>query len=315
MRLSVVIPARDEPELRRCVAALLSGDRRAGEVVVIDDGSVDPIADLGEGVIVLREPVAKGPASARNRGAATTSGDILVFVDADVEVGPDTLAALERRLNAGPDFGAIQTVYAPEPGIGGFATAFQNLLQHYNFVSISDPEDFVGLSSYCVAVRREAFDAAGGFDSTITRATVEDDNLGHALVQNGWRIVVATEIEVRHLARFTLGGISRRMARMASDKVRSVRRDPSRGAIPPHKTHHRPGFLLTVVLLPASLVLLPILPPVGVGLLVVVVGLQVPFLRTVLARRGPVFAVASTGAVLLLALAAGLGSVHGLVRR
>ena len=83
--VTVVIPVRDNPSgLIRLVSAL-----RGLRVVVVDDGSVTPVAEADFAgmhcdVRVVRHPRSKGPAAARNTGLAACSTDFVAFLDSDV---------------------------------------------------------------------------------------------------------------------------------------------------------------------------------------------------------------------------------------
>ena len=83
--VTVVIPVRDNPSgLIRLVSAL-----RGLRVVVVDDGSVTPVAEADFGgmhcdVRVVRHPRSKGPAAARNTGLAACGTDFVAFLDSDV---------------------------------------------------------------------------------------------------------------------------------------------------------------------------------------------------------------------------------------
>jgi rSAM/selenodomain-associated transferase 2 len=95
VRISVVIPTLDEAGT---IVATLRRLREQGadEVVVADGGSRDATAELarGEGVRVVLAP--RGRGSQQNRGAAATTGEVLVFLHADCWLEPGTLAALRR---------------------------------------------------------------------------------------------------------------------------------------------------------------------------------------------------------------------------
>jgi glycosyltransferase involved in cell wall biosynthesis len=106
--ISVVIPARNEAarigDLVRLVRAQCP-DRSELEVIVVDDASADgtmrAAAEAGARVITLDVAATRGgnPAIARNRGAAASRGDPLVFLDADCTPRPgwlDRLLAVQR---------------------------------------------------------------------------------------------------------------------------------------------------------------------------------------------------------------------------
>ena len=80
--LSVVIPATNEPpKLARVLAAVEQADTPPEEVIVVE------------------EPPNAGPATARNLGSKRASGDVLVFVDADVEVHADAFARIREAFD------------------------------------------------------------------------------------------------------------------------------------------------------------------------------------------------------------------------
>ena len=95
--VSVVIPAYNEAAvLARALASLLDQTHRPHEVIVVDDGSTDgtPAIARGFGGVTLLEQQHEGSGAARNRGAAAATGDVLVFVDADMRFRRDFLAHL-----------------------------------------------------------------------------------------------------------------------------------------------------------------------------------------------------------------------------
>jgi len=101
--VSVVIPAYNaEATLARALDSVLAQTQRAGEIIVVDDGSNDATADLalsyvGRGVRLLRVAERRGAAAARNLGVAAAEGCWIAFLDADDEWLPDKL---EKQLAA-----------------------------------------------------------------------------------------------------------------------------------------------------------------------------------------------------------------------
>src|SRR5688572_20503482 len=93
--LSVIIPVYNGTDyLQQCLAALTASTYDDFDVLVVDDGSTEPVEPLvmAYSLGYLRLDGPRGPACARNRGAAHAKGQYLVFLDADVCVHPDTLA-------------------------------------------------------------------------------------------------------------------------------------------------------------------------------------------------------------------------------
>lgn len=95
--LTVVVPVRDRAEqLGRALAELAPL-----RVLVVDDASYDPesIAEVARahGVDLLRLPVNRGPAAARNAGLRHVGTPYVAFVDSDVQVDATTLLHLTRH--------------------------------------------------------------------------------------------------------------------------------------------------------------------------------------------------------------------------
>ena len=86
MRVSVVIPSREEPpdELRVTISSYK--ENGAHEVIVIDDGSVMPVADDCGADIIVRHDNARGVASSRNEGLGMATGNVIVFSDSHCKI-------------------------------------------------------------------------------------------------------------------------------------------------------------------------------------------------------------------------------------
>ena len=211
MRLSLIIPVHDGREvLPRCLEGLARSLRAADEVIVVDDGSSDDTETIarahGVSVVVMAGPP-RGPAAARNRGAARATGDVLVFVDADVVVHPDTLSRMAAAFEADAGLHALFGSYDEAPAAPGTVSRFKNLLHHY--VHQHSRRDAGSFWAACGAIRREAFSAAGGFDEGYGKPSVEDIELGIRLKRAGLSIRLCREIQVTHLKRWSLSSLWR----------------------------------------------------------------------------------------------------------
>src|SRR5919108_6245541 len=121
--LSVVIPVYNGTEdLQRCLAALAASQYDAFEVLVVDDGSTQPVEPVvtAYGCRYLHLAGPGGPARARNHGATHATGQYLVFIDADVCVHQDTLARFAERFTADPTLAAVVGSYDDAPTVSNF---------------------------------------------------------------------------------------------------------------------------------------------------------------------------------------------------
>ena len=125
--VSVVVPARDE---QASIGVLLGSLPAGTDVVVVDDQSSDATADLaaaaGARVVPAGEPpegwVGKSWACAR--GADATTGDVLVFADADVGFAEGALAAVVGEVDAAGGLVSVQPFHRPGRAVERFAQLF-----------------------------------------------------------------------------------------------------------------------------------------------------------------------------------------------
>jgi glycosyltransferase involved in cell wall biosynthesis len=208
--ISVIIPAGNSARtIGECLDAVVGSDYRDYECIVVDDGSTD-----GSFEVAQQYPVRAirlngnphGPAYARNRGAEIAKGDLLVFLDADVLVRPDTLTRVVNSFSANGHLDAMFGSYDEEPQDGGFLSQYKNLFHH--FVHQQGREEASTFWSGCGAIRREVFLAMGGFDEKrYSRPSIEDIELGLRLKARNGDIHLNKDIQVKHLKRWTLWGL------------------------------------------------------------------------------------------------------------
>lgn len=294
--LTVVVPATNAPStLPQCLAALEASVEPADEVVVVTDPALSATA-------------------ARNQGAARAVGDVVVFVDADVEVHPDALGRLRGALDADDELTAIFGSYDDSPADPGLVSAFRNLLHHHVHHRSAGPAEtfWTGLG----AVRRKAFLAVGGFDQDqYPHPSIEDIELGDRLRAAGHRVALDPRILGTHLKVWTVRSM------VWTDFIRrgvpwvslQVRRRRVSGALN-CGWRHRLSAAATVVAVGAAA--LTVVPLVVAGI-AALVGLNLSFYGLLLRRLGPLQAVASVGLHglhhLVAVAAVPVGVVAGLV--
>ena len=142
MNLSVIIPVhKDAPHLRRCVEALLRGSTVPFEILITDGGATHELPPFvnTKPCRFLSSPEGRRSFAARNAAAAEALGDILVFVDSDVVVAPDTLSKIKGHLEGDATLAAVFGAYDNAPACPNFVSQFRNLLHSFMHQS-SRPE-------------------------------------------------------------------------------------------------------------------------------------------------------------------------------
>jgi GT2 family glycosyltransferase len=186
LTLSVVVPATNRPPtVQRCLDAIRAADDGPDELVVVD------------------RPGSLSAGGARNLGARMATGEVVVFVDADVVVHPDAFTRIRAAFADRPGLTAVFGSYDDRPEAGRTVSAFRNLLHHHVHHAGAGPARtfWTGLG----AVRRADFLRAGGFDEArYPHPSIEDVELGDRLAAAGAQLELDPAIQGTHLKRWTL---------------------------------------------------------------------------------------------------------------
>lgn len=185
MSISVVIPARNEERwLPVCLRALrLQPGGSDVEIIVVDHLSVDRTADVARsfGARVIRADGTIG--AVRQAGVDASRGDIIASTDADTIVCDGWLRRIAGRFADDPD---LIAVHGP---IKMFSTRIRvtgNPLFEHGWSAFSMAQEAFGMPTFAganFAVRREAMQRIGGFDTQLPSA--EDADLARRLAPIG----------------------------------------------------------------------------------------------------------------------------------
>ena len=152
MKISTVIPTLNESQNLKSLLARLEATPGLHEIVVADGGSVDGTQELStrRARLTVSEP---GRGLQLRAGAQAATGDVLLFLHADVTPPQDMVAQIERAIKAEHIGGNFRLRY-PDGGLLGrwlesLAPIYRRLRRYY------------GDSGFFV--RRDAYEAFGGF--------------------------------------------------------------------------------------------------------------------------------------------------------
>ncbi|HSE45975.1 MAG TPA: glycosyltransferase family 2 protein, partial [Gemmatimonadales bacterium] len=198
--ISVIIPTHNRPaSLLRLLHALREGSFPATrfEVVVVADGCTDDTATIVRHipfpfpVEVLEQNPGRGAGAARNLGATHASGELLVFLDDDIEPLPTLLAEHHRAHDEAGDsavaIGPPLPVRAPDSNLGTIEAWAWWEGQLARMSTPGHRFSFEEVFSGDLSIPAELFRAVGGFDVTFNCR--EDSELGLRLIKRGTRVL------------------------------------------------------------------------------------------------------------------------------
>ncbi|WP_298016953.1 glycosyltransferase [uncultured Castellaniella sp.] len=224
--VSIIIPTRDQlPVLRACVEGLMEHTAYPHyELLIVDNGSVEPdavafLAGLegmgADRVRVLRWPQAFDFATINNFAAGQARGDVLLFLNNDIQFAsrarPDWLERLLRhalrpevgmagsRLDL-PDGGVEQCgqVLGMDESVGAAFRGLPSDRQGYmNRLTVQ--QNVSALSAACLMMRREVFDELGGFDAESFPVYYADTDLCLKATQAGYLLVLEPDTGLLHM--------------------------------------------------------------------------------------------------------------------
>lgn len=195
MRVSVVIPVKDDERVVDCVRSIqsLAGEAASLHVIVVDNGSAAAFrARLGDlpGLVTVLDEERPGAYAARNRALDAVTADVVLFTDADCLARPGWVAEALRNLEAGAD---IVQGYSGSIGRGPVERLIQRrYAAHLLRLRPGDPTE---CDTRNLAVHRRVFEALR-FNDRYRR--VGDTEFGLLAEDAGFRVVYCPAMRVDH---------------------------------------------------------------------------------------------------------------------
>ncbi len=223
MKVSVIVPVRDEEDsIRELLDSLLAQTRPPDEIVITDGGSVDATPQIIEDYRLNGAPVkliratAALPGRGRNLAAAEASFEWLAFTDGGIRLAKDWLAALVAKAEEDE---STDIVYGSvEPVTDTFFTECAAI----SYVPPPKPqEDVVARPRFIASslVRREAWARVKGFPEHLRSA--EDLIFMERLEQAGYRAVFEPRAQVYWRLRSTLESTFKRFLVYSLNNMRA----------------------------------------------------------------------------------------------
>ncbi len=188
--VSVIIPARnEEPRIATLLRSLSTQSVRPLEILVVDDESTDNTAGVARehGARVLPTPPRPhgwvGKTWACHSGAAESAGELLLFLDADVELDA---TALERITAAREQAGGVVSVQ-PYHRTTRMYESFSALFNAQVVTAVGVGPASRGLFGPCILIEKGVYYQCGGHEA-VRDSVLDDVDFGKSCLKNGTAI-------------------------------------------------------------------------------------------------------------------------------
>jgi glycosyltransferase involved in cell wall biosynthesis len=221
MKISVIVPVRNEQDsIRPLIDSLLAQSLAPGEIVITDGGSTDETAAIiseyiehGAPIRLIRESAAL-PGRGRNLAAARAANEWLAFIDAGTRPEKDWLERLVGALTKDAD--VVYGTYEPVT-----ETRFKVCAV---MAYIAPPFEFEGkqirpCSIVSALMKRSVWEAVGGFPEHLRSA--EDLLFMRKIERGGFKIVRAPEALVHWQVEPSASATCKRFVRYARSNMRA----------------------------------------------------------------------------------------------
>ena len=225
MKISIIIPVYNASlTLKECLEAIFYSNLKNFEVIVVSDNSSDNSVEIAKQFQckIIELPQNRGPGFARNEGAKTAEGDVLLFLDSDVIIDKEALNPLSDKFSDN-EVNVIQGIYSHKPTYNIPTQYQQSFYCYYSWHSSMKYTS--SLATNCFAIRRKIFIELNGFNTNIKRATSEDEEFGYMLINKGYKILILRQLNGEHRVSYNFIKLIKRNFAIYTDTTKSYLRN------------------------------------------------------------------------------------------
>ncbi len=229
IKASIIIPTYNAAgRIGKCIESLKSQKTDMNfEIIVVNDGSTDNTTEETgkyKDVRILTQKNS-GPGTARNHGAKEAKGEIILFTDDDCIAEPDWLEKMLEPFKTPEIAGAKGSYLSNQKEL---IARFVQVEYEEKFDELSKHEYIDFIDTYSAAFRKDVFTEAGGYDSSFTMASVEDQEFSFRLANAGKKMVFIRDAKVSHRHVDTLSGYAKKKFKIGYWKVLLISKNPNK---------------------------------------------------------------------------------------
>ncbi|WP_315444664.1 bifunctional glycosyltransferase/class I SAM-dependent methyltransferase [uncultured Selenomonas sp.] len=210
-KLSIIIPVYNMSiQVSRCLLSIRKTVRLPYEVIIVDDGSSGDecvtAPPAGDDVRVLRSEEHRGFSHAVNVGIRASVGEVLLFLHADILLGPHTVEDMLDALIADPMMGSVTAVsprtyawteYHPDKEYHSwdeFITAAEDIRAQEKGKQLP----LIVAEMFALMARRDVVDAAGFLEEEYSTPALAAYDYTVRMTREGYGIAVLASVYVHH---------------------------------------------------------------------------------------------------------------------
>jgi GT2 family glycosyltransferase len=211
-QVSIIIPVFGQVGVTdRCLRSVLNARcKHSYEVVVVDDNSPDRTGEYlagCTGLTVVSNEENLGYLLSTNKGVESSSGDYVILLNNDTEVSDGWIDDLLSTFDEYPDTGLVGAcLIYPDGRLQEAGAIIFKDGSGWNYGRFQDPgaDLFASVrevdycSAACVAIQRNVWDEARGFDERFAPAYYEDVDLAFTLRLLGWKVRYQPRVKIIH---------------------------------------------------------------------------------------------------------------------
>jgi len=214
----------------KCLSAIFKSNYKNYEVITISDNSSEESIKIAQKYPckIIKSKKNYGAAFSRNKGVSISKGEILVFLDSDVEIKKNAFSIINKYFNSKNNEGSLQGVYSHKPNYKSSITQYLHSYHCYHLFSETKKNKYTqALCTAFFSIKKDLFKRYKGFDVNFNKASSEDTDFGFRLIKDQHKISIEKKLNAIHHINFNILSFVKRSIRLYTDEMKMYLRNKS----------------------------------------------------------------------------------------
>jgi glycosyltransferase involved in cell wall biosynthesis len=218
-KIRIIVPCyNSDLTIEKCISSIFDSEGIEFELFVVDDGNNNKLASIKNNypINIIKTSGHEGAGKARNIGTFGFNGQVVIFIDSDVQIHPDTLAFLTKPIKENLAEATVGS-YLKVPG-KNFYDAYKHFYLAYRYNNQGKYLSNTFWSAIC-ALDYHVFVKIKGFKECFSGAGPEDIDIGVELSLQWARILSVPQARGVHLSSYGFIKLLRNDLRKGSEDI------------------------------------------------------------------------------------------------